>query len=178
MTFQTERLLLRPFDQGDARNVVQLAGEYEVARTTLSLPHPYPIDAAYSWISFRKDAAKNGHGYTFAMVVEATQQLIGCISLNITSEHQRAEIGYWLGSAHWGQGYATEAARRVVRFGFEDLRLNRIFGAAMTKNPASAAVLKKAGMQHEGCFKQHIRKWNEFEDVDYFGITKTDFLHN
>ncbi|MBM7565481.1 GNAT family N-acetyltransferase [Paenibacillus sacheonensis] len=175
-TFQTDRLLLRPFNPQDAVEVQQLAGEYEVARTTLSLPHPYPDGAAESWIAFRTDAARHGHGYTFAITALAENQLMGCVSLNLTSEHKRAEIGYWLGSRYWGNGYATEAAGRIVRFGFEELHLNRIVGAAMTKNPASSAVLRKIGMHYEGCFKQHIRKWNVYEDVDYYGLTSADFL--
>lgn len=169
-------MLLRPFEQADARDVQLLAGEYQVAATTLSLPHPYPDGAAETWIAFREDAARHGHGYTFAIIVRETNRLAGCVSLNLTSEHQRAEIGYWLGSRFWGNGYATEAAKLVLRFGFEELGLNRIWGAAMTKNPASSAVLRKIGMQFEGCFKEHIRKWNVFEDVDYYGMTKSNFL--
>ncbi|WP_240633301.1 GNAT family N-acetyltransferase [Paenibacillus montanisoli] len=178
IALQTTRLLLRPFERKDAAIVQSLAGQYEVARTTLSLPHPYPDGAAEAWIDFRKDAAKHGHGYTFAIVESASRQVMGCISLTISAEHRRAEIGYWLGKQYWGQGYATEAATRIVRFGFEALQLNRILGAAMTKNPASCAVLRKAGLKHEGTFKQHIRKWDHFEDLDYFGITKEAYFSN
>lgn len=175
LTLQTERLLLRPFTLHDCDEVQRLAGDFGVADTTLSLPHPYPDGAAETWILFRNDAAVHGHGFTFAMVEATTNLLIGCISLNITSEHRRAELGYWLGRAHWGNGYATEAARSVLRFGFEQLHLNRIWGAAMSRNPASSAVMLKSGMQYEGCLKQHIRKWNRFEDVNYYGITSTDY---
>ncbi|MBO7748228.1 GNAT family N-acetyltransferase [Paenibacillus sp. MWE-103] len=178
LQFDTERLLLRPFEPQDADVVQRLAGEYAVASTTLSLPHPYPDGAADTWIAFRSDAAKHGHGYTFAIVVRSERRLIGCVSLNLASEHRRAELGYWLGSAFWGKGYATEAASRVIRFGFEELNLNRIWGAAMTRNPASSAVLRKSGMRHEGIMKQHIRKWDRFEDVEYFGMTKSDFTQS
>ncbi|WP_308638760.1 GNAT family N-acetyltransferase [Paenibacillus silvisoli] len=178
IAMQTERLLLRPFEQRDAATVQSLAGQIEVAQTTLALPHPYPDGAAEAWIDFRKDAANKGHGYTFAIVDAANQQVMGCISLNISAEHRRAEIGYWLGKQYWGQGFATEATKRIVRFGFEALQLNRLIGAAMTKNPASCAVLLKAGLKHEGTFKQHIRKWDQFEDLDYFGLTKDMYFSN
>ncbi|QHW30572.1 GNAT family N-acetyltransferase [Paenibacillus rhizovicinus] len=173
--FQTARLLLRPVELRDADDIQRLAGEYQVAKTTLSLPHPYPEGAAETWIHFRTDAARHGHGYTFAIINLATKALMGCISLDLTSEHQRAEIGYWLGSRFWENGYATEAAQQVVRFGFQQLRLNRIWGAVMTKNQASSAVLRKIGMTFEGCFKQHVRKWSHFEDIDYYGMTTSDF---
>ena len=173
--FHTERLLLRPFVEEDAKDVQLMAGEFVVADTTLSLPHPYPEGAAELWISFREDAARHGHGFTFAIVEQPLNRLIGCISLNLTSAHRRAEIGYWLGSAHWGNGYATEAARRMIQFGFEELQLNRIWGAAMTRNPASSAVLKKAGLRYEGCMKEHVQKWDQYEDVEYYGLTSSDY---
>ncbi|REE82750.1 acetyltransferase (GNAT) family protein [Paenibacillus taihuensis] len=101
---------------------------------------------------------------------------MGCISLNITSEHKRGEIGYWLGQSYWGNGYTTEALIQLVQFGFETIHLNRIWGAAMTKNPASSAVMLKAGLNHEGTFKHHIRKWDQFEDIHYYGLTREDFM--
>ena len=138
LSFETERLLLRPFMPSDAAAVQLLAGNYEVAKTTLSLPHPYPDGAAELWIDFRRDAAKQGHGYTFAITNKENDFLLGSISLNITSEHRRAELGYWLGTPHWGNGYTTEAAARILQFGFNELNLNKIYAAAMVKNPASA----------------------------------------
>ncbi|SEO24981.1 GNAT family N-acetyltransferase [Paenibacillus sp. OV219] len=174
--FETERLLLRPFVPRDATDVQRLAGEEAVARTTLSLPHPYPDGAAQMWIDFRTDAARHGHGYTFAIVHKEFHTLMGCISLNMTSEHKRGEIGYWLGQSFWGNGYTTEALIQILQFGFKTIKLNRIWGAAMTKNPASSAVMLKAGLKHEGLFKQHIRKWDQFEDIHYYGLTSEDYF--
>lgn len=81
----------------------------------------------------------------------------------------------WLGKPYWGNGFATEAARELVRFGFEDLHLNKIWAAAMTKNPASFNVMNKIGMKLEGEFKQHTLKWGTFEDLVYYGLTKADY---
>jgi ribosomal-protein-alanine N-acetyltransferase len=96
------------------------------------------------------------------------------MSINVSKHHKRGELAYWLGRPFWGNGYATEAAKRLVAFGFKDLELNKICAAAMTKNPASSNVMKKVGMKFEGEFKQHILKWNEFEDLVYYGMTKID----
>lgn len=62
--------------------------------------------------------------------------------VQVAKNHKHAEIGYWVGIPFWGQGFATEAAQRIVQFGFEDLELNCIFAAAMTKNPGSSNVMK------------------------------------
>lgn len=175
VSFETERLTLRPFNHTDAAAVQVLAGNYEVAKTTLSLPHPYPDGAAEIWIDFRRDAARQGHGYTFAITNKDNNLLLGAISLNLSSEHRRAELGYWLGPPYWGNGYTTEAAARILQFGFDELKLNKIYAAAMIKNPASASVMIKIGMKHEGIFRQHVLKWGQPEDITYYGLTRDDY---
>jgi [ribosomal protein S5]-alanine N-acetyltransferase len=80
-----------------------------------------------------------------------------------------------VGRDWWGQGYATEAARAVLRYGFEELKLNRIYAHHMTKNPASGRVLEKIGMQREGCLRQMIRKWGVLEDVVLYAILRQDW---
>ncbi|MGO4371700.1 GNAT family N-acetyltransferase, partial [Paenibacillus sp. MCAF20] len=92
-----------------------------------------------------------------------------------TKHHNRAELAYWMGKPYWGLGYATEAARRVVQFGFEELALNRIHAAAMTRNPASYNVMIKAGMKYEGTFPQHIKKWEQYEDLVFYGLNRSDW---
>ncbi|QGR00035.1 N-acetyltransferase [Paenibacillus psychroresistens] len=173
--FETERLVLRPFELTDASKVQELAGDKEVAKTTLSIPYPYPDGAAESWIRGCNERSKDGSGFPFALVDKDKHLLIGCMSINVSIPHKRGELAYWLGRPFWGNGYATEAAMCLVAFGFKELELNKIWAAAMTKNPASTNVMKKLGMKFEGEFKKHILKWNEFEDVIYYGMTKDDY---
>ncbi|MET3290867.1 UNVERIFIED_CONTAM: ribosomal-protein-alanine N-acetyltransferase [Brevibacillus sp. OAP136] len=175
---ETERLRLRPLEQSDADAVQTLAGNVEVARTTLSIPHPYPDGAAEAWIRSAHQSATTGEHYAFAIVRKVDGALLGCISLGVTKPHNRAELGYWLGVPYWGQGYVTEAARRILTFGFTELSLNKIIAIAMTKNPASVSVMRKIGMKHEGTFRQHIMKWGVYEDVVYYGIVKSDNVEN
>lgn len=174
-TFETKRLILRPFELSDAAIVQELAGDVEVARTTLSIPHPYPDGAAESWITAVNLRSNDGDGFPFALVAKDNNSLVGCSSINMTKPHQRGELAYWIGRPFWGNGYATEAAKRLIQFGFTDLKLNKIWAAAMTKNPGSSNVMTKVGMKLEGEFKQHILKWDEFEDVVFYGVTKADY---
>jgi ribosomal-protein-alanine N-acetyltransferase len=173
--FQTERLKLRPFVLSDAPNVQALCSDVEVARTTLLIPHPYPEDAAESWIITNQAAAHNGTRYTFAIELLNDGCLHGCISLNIDKQHSHAELAYWVGRAYWGNGYATEAAHRIFQFGFEMLKLQRIWAAAMTKNLASIRVMQHLSMQYEGTFRQHILKWNHYEDIAFYGLLRSDY---
>ncbi|WP_341281952.1 GNAT family N-acetyltransferase [Paenibacillus sp. FSL H8-0537] len=174
-TLETERLILRAFNLDDASRVQKLAGNIEVASTTLSIPYPYPDGAAEDWISNNTIRASNGEGFPFAVTRKKDDALIGCMSLNLSKPDQRGELSYWSGKPYWGHGYATEAAKRVIQFGFEQLELNKIMAAAMAKNPSSSNVMKKIGMKYEGEFKQHIFKWGEFEDLIFFGLTRADY---
>ena len=178
LRLETDRLVIRHFEQSDAKMVHELAGSEEVARTTLSIPHPYPEGAAGEWIESTLRDAEKGEGYTFAIVKKEDEELMGCMSLLVSKIHKRAELGYWFGHPYWGQGFATEAARRIVAFGFEELGLNRIFAMAMTKNTASYKVMRKVGMKHEGTFPQHVLKWGSFEDIEFYGLTRADYEKN
>ncbi|GMK45349.1 hypothetical protein PghCCS26_24770 [Paenibacillus glycanilyticus] len=68
----------------------------------------------------------------------------------------------------------SEAAGRVVKFAFEELELNRVYAAAMTRNPASYRVMEKIGMKFEGVLRNHIRKGDTYEDLRYYGLLRTD----
>jgi RimJ/RimL family protein N-acetyltransferase len=90
-------------------------------------------------------------------------------------DHALAEMGYWIGKPFWNHGYCTEAAKRLVRFGFEALQLNRILARHLSRNPASGRVMEKIGMQYEGCLRQHIKKWGVFEDLKIYAILKETY---
>lgn len=100
--FETQRLTLRPFQSTDASKVQDLAGDIEVARTTLSIPHPYPDGAAESWISACRRSAAEGDGFPFALISRESNALLGCMSLNIDKSHKRGELAYWVGKPFGG----------------------------------------------------------------------------
>lgn len=154
----------------DADRVRTLAGEYEIARMTLNIPHPYNTDMAKDWIDTHDEEFKSGKGIVFAMVLQETDDLVGAMGLIISERFNRAEIGYWVGKPYWSNGYATEAAVELLRYGFMELELNKIHASHMVRNPASGRVMQKIGMQPEGLLKQHALKWDEFLDMAVYGI--------
>ncbi len=167
--------MLRPFVRADAPHVLRLAGAREIADTTLTIPHPYLAGMAEQWIATHGDAWEQQDRGTFAITTE-TDGLIGAIGLHFRPAHRRAELGYWIGRPFWNRGFATEAARAVIRFGFETLELNRIHASHLTRNPASGRVLVKAGMQLEGILRQHVMKWDRPEDLAQYAILREWFL--
>lgn len=172
---ETERLILRPFCLDDAKDVQRLAGDREVAATTLHVPHPYKDGMAEEWIGSHEPNFKSGRFVDFAMTLRQSGELAGAIGLVINQKMNRAELGYWVGVPYWGQGYCTEAARVVLEYGFTQCGLNRIHASHFGTNPASGRVLEKIGMTQEGIQPQHIRKWDEYQDYVIYGILKEDW---
>lgn len=167
---RTTRLVLRPFTFDDALAVQLLAGEHEVADTTLHIPHPYPAGAAEQWIATHPATWEAGTGVTFAVTDAGNGVLMGAVGLTIAPPHARAELGYWLGVPYWNRGYCTEASRAVVDFGFTQLGLHRVQAHHLTRNPASGRVMQKLGMQSEGVHRQAIRKNDRFEDLELYAV--------
>jgi ribosomal-protein-alanine N-acetyltransferase len=174
-SLKTERLLLRAFVLEDAPRVRLLAGEKEIASNTLAIPHPYEEGMAEAWIGTHQEGFDKGNLSTFAIVLRSSDELIGAIGLTVNQEHANAELGYWIGKPYWNHGYCTEAAEEVLRYGFEQLDLNRIYATHLRRNPASGRVMKKLGMMHEGCRRKHVLKWGVFEDLEMYGILKSEF---
>ena len=176
-TLETDRLILRPFTLDDAPVVRELAGAHEVASTTFTIPHPYPQGHAEEWIGAHAELAAKGIIYVFAVVRKADRALMGSIGIVIGSgrPHKRALINYWLGLPYWNQGYATEAARRVIAFGFEELGLNRIEATHFLRNLASGRVLQKVGMAYEGTLRGYLLRGDTFEDVMMYAILRVDW---
>ncbi len=175
MLLYSENVYLRPFELHDADKVRELAGEYAIAKTTLSIPNPYPEGVAEEFIRDSHEGSARKNRYMFAIVHNLDDELLGTISLNVTTEHKRGEIGYWMGKAYWGHGYTTEAARRLLKFGFEELDLNRVYAFAFSTNPASSRVMQKIGMTYAGTLIQHVFKWDQYQDLVAYGILKSAY---
>lgn len=173
---QTERLRIRPLTVADAPTIAALAGRREIADTTISIPHPFSEAQARSWIEKHTGGTSPAQSVIFALTARDHGRLIGAMGLrDIDYEHRHAELGFWIAIDHWGHGYATEAARAVIGYGFEALDLNRIHAHHMARNPASGRVLEKAGLRREGVLRQRVRKWGVFEDVMLLAILRDDW---
>ena len=138
----TERLILRPYQLSDAQRLRELADNYAIASRLARLPHPYPAGEAERWIGTHEALRASGEGYVFA--IENDANLLGSIGLE-RGETGEYELGYWLGEPYWNLGFASEAARGILAFGFEELGLSYVRARCTADNRASARVLAKAG---------------------------------
>ena len=169
---ESERLVLRALRLDDAADVQTFAGDFDVFKHTLSIPHPYEEGMAEAWI---KGLAWSSDLHTYAIEKKGTGSFLGVIGLKLWSKHNRAELSYWLGKPFWGQGYMTEAARVMVAYGFEELFLHRIYAYAFSTNPASARVMQKIGMRYEGLLRSHVMKQGEYLDLVTYGLLRSEY---
>jgi len=167
---ETPRLQLRPWSEEDIPELVPLIGAREVAATTLRIPHPYEEKHARDFLA----SIVKEKELRLSIRQRSDGRLCGGVGLHPETPHQHAELGYWIGVPYWGNGYATEAAKAVVQYGFEQLKLNRIFAHHFKHNPASGKVLRKLGMKYEGCMRQHVLKWGQFVDLELYSILREE----
>ena len=175
-TLTTARLVLRPFITADGETVERLAGMREIADTTLTIPHPYPVGGAAPWIAKHAEAWEAGTGLSLALAPhDSPSEIVGAISLAVTRQHARAELGYWVAADRWSRGYATEAGQRMIEYAFDAMTMNKVEARHFTRNPASGRVMQKLGMSLEGVHRQAFLRWGRFEDVAVYAILAADW---
>lgn len=172
---ETSRLRLRPFELSDAQEVHRLIGDERVAKNLSLVPHPYPEGAAEEWISTHEASYGSGKRLTFAVCRKESEQLLGAMSLHPKDDQLRSEVGYWFGVPYWGKGYASEALKEILRFGFEERGLLRIQAHHFVTNPASGRVMEKAGMKFEGVLRLGAFRLGELRDAVLRAIVKPDW---
>jgi RimJ/RimL family protein N-acetyltransferase len=171
-TLTTARLRLRPLALADAPQVQRLAGDPEVAATTANIPHPYPDGMAETWIGTHETLWAERKALVLGITLRSTGELVGCTGLHFEPVHEKAELGYWIGRPYWGCGYASEAARALVEYGFGVIALRRIQAHYMAHNAASGRVMEKAGLAREGRSPQAMKKDGRFVDVVFHGAVR------
>lgn len=171
---RTDRLLLRPLQRKDAKDIFSYASDPEVARYVLWEPHQ-SISDTRSYISYMLSLYRHGYPGSWAVVHQKTGSVIGTIGFMWYSDANRsAEIGYSFSRQYWNQGYATESLRAVIKSSFSSLPLNRLEAQHDLRNPASGRVMKKCGMRKEGILRQRIRNNSVYIDTALYAVLRCD----
>jgi ribosomal-protein-alanine N-acetyltransferase len=168
---ETTRLRLRPWKPGcDAAAVFEYASCEETTRYMLFQRHKNIIDAE---VFLTGCITSPEHAY--AVTLLGSDHPIGGCGLRPEPPYNSGEIGYILHKDYWGRGYATELAQRLIRYGFETLKLHRVFARCDDRNKRSCRVLEKAGMQYEGTLRDCIKVRDEYRTLQYFGILRSEW---
>jgi RimJ/RimL family protein N-acetyltransferase len=160
----------------DAVDIMVLAGDRRVSRMLGSIPHPYRLADAFSWIAMPRGSASRAIREDFVIFLKPDRKtLVGSCGFSQIGADPIPHLGYWIGAPYWGQGYVSEAAHAVLAYAFEDCGLDMIQSGAQVANPASRAVLEKLGFRHlgTGLFYSSARKRNEI--IDKFLLTAEEW---
>lgn len=141
----TARLRLRPLVESDAPRLAVLLDDWDMVKLTANIPHPYGEADGLSFVRMMEEKRRARIGVALAMERTLDGQLIGVIGFG-TETDGTPELGWWVGRDCWSQGYATEAARRMLRHLFADLGFATVWASAHPDNAASRRVISKLGM--------------------------------
>jgi len=166
---ETNRLILRTWTHEDADAAFMLWGNAEVMRFVGSSEPHKNVDATRRWLQWTI-AYQEKHGFCRWAVVEMpSENIIGSCGFLFQDDESEIDLGYYLAPPFWGQGYATEAAKACLDYGFEKLKLNEIVATVDVRHLASQRVLEKIGFH----FKE-IRKADDMDDKVYLAVKPND----
>ena len=161
----TARLVLRAPRRSDGKAIATLANDRRIAANTATIPHPYAVEDAEQFI-----ASVNKREGEACFVITLDGAPIGICSVDLREDGP--ELGYWLGVAYWGRGFATEAVRALIDHAFGDLEHDTLISGARVNNPASRRVLEKCGFQWTSVRLSRIRAINSAAPIDRFRLDR------
>jgi RimJ/RimL family protein N-acetyltransferase len=163
---ETERLTLRRPTLADVKAIARLANDRRIAENARRLPHPYSPDDA---VAFVRGIASEQRETVF--LIENNHAPVGMVGVDWRAP-EAPELGYWLGVEHWGQGFATEAARAVIDFTFEEFEVEQLISGARVANPSSRNILEKCGFQWSGVELHRFEALGSSTPVDCFRLSR------
>ncbi|MEM9918356.1 MAG: GNAT family N-acetyltransferase [Bacteroidota bacterium] len=172
---ETDRLILGRLFVKDIPNIIAYAGNRKIAANTLNVPHPYGEKDAIFWMNSVNQGFEHKTQFSFGIRIKTKGEFIGGVGLKVNTRFQRAELGYWIAEPFWNQGYASEAVKAILKFGFQEINLNKIYATHLIENPASGNVMIKNGMIKEAELKEHVKKDGVFKSLIQYRMTKQEF---
>ena len=176
-TLETERLLLRRIEKSDADDMYEYSCDRDVTKYLLWDAHPSE-EYTQNYIAYLQERYAAGDFYDFAIVLKETGRMIGTVGFtSFDLPNNSAEVGYVVSPSYQGRGYATEALKRLISFGFDVLGLSRISAVCMDGNAASLRVMEKSGLKREGLLRCAVLAKGEMKDVHVSAITEKDYFN-
>jgi ribosomal-protein-alanine N-acetyltransferase len=166
----TTNLCLRRPSRDDVGSIAALASEWEVAKQTGRIPHPYNAIDAEQWLT--SVMGDDGEEMAFVITLVEPHSVVGAIGLAPAHIGEGIELGFWIGKPYWGRGYATEAVSALLRHAFDDLGLTHIVAGAFRENRASRRVLEKVGFEKTSVAEMNWPHRGGHRDIQRYAITR------
>lgn len=174
----TERLLLRKLQLKDAETLFKYWSDPEVTKY-LDMATFKNIEQVFSMIRLLNSLYSKKQGIRWVIVTKKDNKVIGTCGYNSwIKKSSRGEIGYELGQEHWGNGYATEVVKEILKYGFKAMNLNRIEAFTVPEAWRSIKVLEKFGFKKEGMLREY-GYWNmKYWDENIYSLLKREWIKN
>ncbi|WP_025117629.1 GNAT family N-acetyltransferase [Lysinibacillus fusiformis] len=171
---ETKRLFLREITTEDTYDVLTYLSDKDVVKF-MGISPCQNIKDVEEEIEWYKSIYKEATGVRWGITMKDTGTVIGsCGFLNMLTKHYRAEVGYELSKAYWGQGIASEALEAVVHYGFQHLQLERIQALIEPANISSQKLVERQGFLKEGLLRHYEYTCGKFDDLLMYSILKND----
>ena len=175
-TLETERLVLRRLEMGDAQDIFDYGKDPLVAKHVLWDAYT-SVSEARAYVKYMLRKYRAGEPSSWGIEEKATGRIIGTIGyMWYQKDNNAAEVGYSLSRDRWNRGYMTEALKAVIDYSFRDLAIYRLEAQHEVENPASGAVMRKCGMIKEGTLRGRLYNKGRYVDVDLYSILRKDFM--
>ena len=162
MELHSKRLILRQYKKNDKESLIELLNDKEVSRWTERIPFPYTEKHADWWINNKPE-----NDYVYAIVKNDNHSLVGGINITV-----KGEIGCWIGRQYWNQDFATEAIERIKNFGFEELKLEKVWAATHKENKTVFRLIEKTGFTRVDDRPYHVEGVGDTKVRPHFELTK------
>ncbi len=174
---ETPRLRLREFQKGDEDDIHAWASDHEVVQYMIWGPNT--LDHTRENLEKRLSSQKEQprHVYELAITLKANHALIGSCDITLVQQPRTSGwLGYVLTQQYWRQGYMTEAVAAILKFGFSELNLHRIWATCDTRNVASARVMEKLGMRREAHYVKDAWEKGAWRDSFLYAILNEEWI--
>lgn len=181
MKFETERLILRNYEESDFEDIHKYSSNIENIKFNLWGPNTPQDTKAFIESVIEKGKLIPRMHYDFVLELKETNEVIGAIGLYLNSSYE-GHLGYILNKDYWRLGYTYEAAKEMLDLGFKKLNLHRIYATCYEQNYGSFRVMEKLGMRHEATFNKKRKGTRPFDlpwyDERLYAILKEEYLKN
>lgn len=168
------RVYLDTLSVDDAQAIAVNANDKEIALNVPTIPYPYEKEHALSLIEIARQRYESKDEFHMGIHL-LNRELIGlCALSSIDKTNRKAELGYWIGKNYWGHGYAKDALRLILFFGFERLDLNKIYAKVLTYNSRSINLLNSLGFSKDSTNREDVFHNGKFLDDLTFSMLKRD----
>ncbi len=164
---ETKRLTLRRPTLADVKAIARIVSDKRVSINLRRVPHPFTLEDASDFVTSSANSKRDT-----VFLVESAREVVGLVGLNWEDEAV-PELGYCFGVDYWGKGFATEAARAVIDYAFEEFDIAHMTSGARVLNPASRHVLEKCGFNWTGVQLHRFQALGSSTPVDCFKLERS-----